>query len=124
LQIKGQEAATKAKKVDGDLAIKQAELQLKAQEMASKQGDNPEMTAQRHQQEMAQMQAQMQMMQQKHAQELAQQQQAHQQGMAHGGQVHIQNAIHQHEAHNQKLTHAEQMAENQRRLAQARKDNK
>jgi hypothetical protein len=51
LQIKGQEAATKAKKVDGDLAIKQAELQLKAQEMASKQGDNPEMTAQRHQQE-------------------------------------------------------------------------
>ena len=124
LQIKGQEAATKAKKVDGDLAIKQAELQLKAQEMASKQGDNPEMTAQRHQQEMAQMQAQMQMMQQKHAQELAQQQQAHQQGMAHGGQVHMQNAIQQHESHRQKLTHAEQMAENQRRLAETRKGNK
>jgi hypothetical protein len=120
LQIKGQEAATKAKKVDGDLAIKQAELQLKQDELAMKGGESPQMIAQRHQQEMAQQQAQMQMMQQKHQQELAQQQQTHQQGMAHGGQVHIQNAMQQHEAHRQKLTHAEQVAENQRRLAEAR----
>jgi hypothetical protein len=120
LQIKGQEAATKAKKVDGDLDIKQEELQLKQYELDMKGGESPQMIAQRHQQEMAQQQAQMQMMQQKHQQELAQQDQTHQQGMAHGGQVHGQNAIQQHEAHRQKLTHAEQVAENQRRLAEAR----
>lgn len=83
LQIKGQEAQTKAKKVDGDLAIKQAELQLKQQEAASKQGEDPQMIAARHQQEMAQQQAQMQMMQQKHAQELQQSQQKHQQSLQH-----------------------------------------
>jgi hypothetical protein len=93
LQIKGQEAATKAKKVDGDLAIKQAELQLKQDELAMKGGETPQMIAQRHQQEMAQQQAQMQMMQEKHHQELSQQQQKHAQGMAHGGQVHMQKLI-------------------------------
>jgi hypothetical protein len=81
LQIKGQEAQTKAKKVDGDLAIKQAELQLKQQEAASKQGENPQMIAARHQQEMAQQQAQLRMMQQKHAQELQQSQQKHNQNL-------------------------------------------
>lgn len=81
LQIKTQEAQTKAKKVDGDLAIKQAELQLKQQEVASKQGENPQMIAARHQQELAQQQAQMQMMQQKHAQELQQSQQRHNQNL-------------------------------------------
>jgi len=110
LQIKGQEAQTKAKKVDGDLAIKQAELRLKQDELAMKGGESPQMIAQRHQQEMAQQQAQMQMMQQKHQQELAQQQQTHQQGMAHGGQVHTQGVIQQNQAHRQKLTHAEQAA--------------
>jgi len=45
------------------------------------------MMAQRHQQEMAQQQAQLQMMQQKHAQE-----------MAHGGHVHAQKLVHQHQA--------------------------
>ena len=81
LQIKTQEAKTKAKKVDGDLIIKQAELQLKQQEAASKQGENPQMIAARHQQELAQQQAQMQMMQQKHAQELQQSQQRHNQNL-------------------------------------------
>ena len=99
LQIKGQEAATKAKKVDGDLAIKQGELALKQQELASKVGETPEMIQQRHMLEMAQQQAQMQIMQQKHAQELQQGQQQHAQGLAHGGQV-----------HNQKLQHQQQQA--------------
>jgi len=81
LQIKTQEAQTKAKKVDGELIIKQAELQLKQQEAASKQGEDPQMIAARHQQEMAQQQAQMQMMQQKHAQELQQSQQRHNQNL-------------------------------------------
>ncbi len=95
LQIKGQEAATKAKKVEGELAIKQAELELKKDELAMKGGETPEMIAARHQQEMAQQQAQMQMMQQKHAQELQQGQQQHAQGLAHGGQVHQQKLQHQ-----------------------------
>jgi len=95
LQIKTQEAQTKAKKVDGDLAIKQAELQLKQDELAMKGGETPQMIAARHAQEMQAQQAQMQMMQQKHAQELQQGQQQHAQGMAHGGQVHQQKLLHQ-----------------------------
>jgi hypothetical protein len=95
LQIKTKEADTKAKKVDGDLAIKQAELELKKDEMAMKGGETPQMIAARHQQEMQAQQAPMQMMQQKHAQELQQGQQQHQQGLAHGGQVHQQKLQHQ-----------------------------
>jgi len=111
LQIKSQEAATKAKKVDGDLAVKQAELALKQEELASRIGETPEMLQQRHMLEMAQQQAQMQMMQQKHAQELQMAQQQHQQGMAHGGQVHGQKLTHAHQSHRQKLSHAELMAQ-------------
>ena len=96
LEIKKQDADTKAKKVDGDLAIKQAELQLKTQQAG---GEDPQMMAQRHQQEMAQQQAQLQMMQQKHAQE-----------MAHGGHVHAQNAMQNALTHRQKMTHAERAA--------------
>jgi len=116
LQIKSQEAATKAKKVAGDLAVKQAELALKQQELASKIGETPEMLQQRHMLEMSQQQAQMQMMQEKHAQELQMAQQQHQQGMAHGGQVHGQKLMQAHHAHQQKLSHAEMMAQ---RAAQA-----
>ena len=107
LEIKKQDADTKAKKVDGDLAIKQAELQLKAQQAG---GEDPQMMAQRHQQEMAQQQAQLQMMQQKHAQEMGQGQEVHQQGMAHGGHVHAQNAMQNALTHRQKMTHAERAA--------------
>jgi len=106
LQIKTQEAQTKAKKVDGDLAIKQAELELKKDELAMKNGETPEMIAARHQQEMAQQQAQMQMMQQKHAQELQQGQQQHAQGMAHGGQVHQQKLQHQQQQAHLKMLQA------------------
>jgi hypothetical protein len=111
LQIRAQDAATKAKKVEGDLAIKQGELALKQQELASKIGETPEMVQQRHMLEMAQQQAQMQMMQQKHAQEMAMAQQQHQQGMAHGGQVHGQKLSHANQSHHQKLSHAEMMAQ-------------
>lgn len=121
LQIKSQEAATKAKKVDGDLAIKQGELALKQQELKAKVGETPEMVQQRHMLEMAQQQAQMQMMQQKHAQELQMAQQQHQQGMAHGGQVHGQKLTHAHQSHRQKLSHAEMMAQ---RAAQAKPETK
>jgi hypothetical protein len=81
LQIKTQEAQTKAKKVDGELLVKQAELALKQQEVASRIGETPEMIQQRHMLEMAQQQSQMQMMQQKHAQELQQSQQKHTQSL-------------------------------------------
>jgi len=80
LQIKQQDAQTKAQKVQGELAIKQAELQLKAQDMASKQGEDPAMAAQRQQQEIA-------MEAMRHQAELRQAEQSHQQSLAHNQQT-------------------------------------
>jgi hypothetical protein len=109
LQIKQQEAQTKAQKVQGELQLKAQELQLKAQEMASKNqpAESPEVTAMRHQQELAQQN-------QRHQMELAQAQQTHQQQLSHGGQVSelkarqlAQQLHHKDQAHQQKLTHAE-----------------
>ena len=104
LQIKKQDADTKAQKVQGDLAIKQQELQLKMQEAGGGQPqEDPAVMAMRHQQEM-----------QKHQQEMAKQQQAlqmlqqrHQQEMAHGGQVHQQKMDHTERGH--KLSTAQQI---------------
>ena len=121
LQIKKQEADIKAKKVDGDLLLKQAEIELKAQAQNS-QNPDPVMLAeqhrlemeqqiQRHAQEMAAAQQQQQMAQQQGQQNMAMQQQVHQQKLAHGGQVHGQKLAHTHMAHNQKMTHAEMQAE-------------
>jgi hypothetical protein len=75
LQIKMQDAQTKAQKVQGDLAIRQAEVQMKAQEMASRQGESPEIAAAKMQQEMT-------MDRQMHEQEMAQRQQEFEQKMA------------------------------------------
>jgi hypothetical protein len=75
LQIKMQDAQTKAQKVQGDLAIRQAEVQIKAQEMASRQGESPEIAAAKMQQEMT-------MDRQMHEQEMAQRQQEFEQKMA------------------------------------------
>jgi hypothetical protein len=121
LQIKKQEADIKAKKVDGDLLLKQAEIELKAQAQG---GQNPdpvmlaeqhrqemEQQAQRHAQEMAAAQQQQQMAQQQSQQNMAMQQQVHQQKLAHGGQVHGQKLRQTDMAHHQKLTHAEMQAE-------------
>jgi hypothetical protein len=74
LQIKMQDAQIKAQKVQGDLAIRQAEVQLKAQEAASRQGENPEIAAAKMQQEMI-------MDRQLHEQEMAQRQQEFEQKM-------------------------------------------
>ena len=79
LQIKQQDAQTKAQKVQGELAIKQAELQLKAQDMASKQGEDPAMAAQRQQQEIA-------MEAMKHQAEMQRAQEEHQQSLVHNQQ--------------------------------------
>ena len=68
LQIKQQEVAIKQQKVQGDLALKQAELQLKAQTEANKSGEDPELAAQRH------------------AMELQQAEQSHQQKLSHADQ--------------------------------------
>ena len=112
LQIKAQEAQTKAQKVQGELQLKAQELQLKAQEMASKNqpAESPEVTAMRHQQELAQQN-------QRHQMELAQAQQTHQQQLSHGGQVSglkaqqlAQQLHHKDQAHRQKLSHAEMAA--------------
>jgi hypothetical protein len=75
LQIKMRDAQTKAQKVQGDLAIRQAEMQMKGQEMANRQGENPEITAAKAQQEMM-------MDRQMHEQEMAQRQQEFDQKMA------------------------------------------
>jgi hypothetical protein len=116
LQIKKQEADIKAKKVDGDLLLKQAELELKAQAQGS-QNPDPVMLAEQHRMEM-------QMQMDRHAQEMAaaqqqqqmaaqQGQQVHQQKVAHGGQVHGQKLAHTNQQHLQKLTHAEIAANQQ-----------
>lgn len=68
LQLKQQEVAIKQQKVQGDLALKQAELQLKAQTEANKNGEDPQLAAQRH------------------AMELRQAEQAHQQKLSHAEQ--------------------------------------
>jgi len=113
LQIKAQDAATKAKKVEGDLMLKQAEIELKYQQ-AGQQGEDPvivaerhraemEMQAQRHAQEMAQAQQQQQLAAQQAQMSMSQQQQAHGQRMAHGGHVHAQKLDHTHQTHAQKL---------------------
>ena len=68
LQIKQQEVAIKQQKVQGDLALKQAELQLKAQAEANKSGEDPALAAERH------------------AMELKQAEQSHQQKMSHAEQ--------------------------------------
>ena len=83
LQIKKQEADTKAQKVQGDLQVKQAELQIKAQQAQSQgqAGENPAMAAARHQQEMQQ-QAQ------RHQMELEQAVQSYNQGAQRADQLH------------------------------------
>jgi len=77
LQIKQQDAQTKAQKVQGDLAIKQAELQLKMQQQS--QGEDPSIAAQQKQQEIAmeamKKQAEMRMAEQQHQQSLEHNQQ-------------------------------------------------
>ena len=113
LQIKAQDAATKAKKVEGDLMLKQAEIELKYQQ-AGQQGEDPvivaerhraemEMQAQRHAQEMAQAQQQQQLAAQQAQMSMAQQQQQHGQKMAHGGHVHAQKLDHTQQTHAQRL---------------------
>jgi hypothetical protein len=57
-------------KVQGDLAAKQAEIQLKAQEVAARQGGNPELEAQK-----AMMQ--MRISEEEHAMKMRQSQQEH-----------------------------------------------
>ena len=100
LQIKGQEAQTKAKKVDGELALKAQELALK---QATAEAD-PAVEAQIKQaeaQQAAQQAAQM------HQQQMAVQQQAAQQA-AQQAQL---AQTHKHQAHVQGLTHKQQQHE-------------
>ena len=129
LQIKEQEAATKAQKVENDKLMKQAELILKAEELHAKLGmEDPAMIQERHAMEMAALQAQQQQEMQAHQAEMAmkaqqaqqaqqmqqmqqaQQAQQHQQKMAHGGQVHAQKLHHAHETHKQTLEQKKEAA--------------
>jgi len=124
LEIKKQDAATKAKKVDGDLALKEWELRIKENQAT---GETPEIIMARHQQEMQQ-QAERHAMeiQQAQAAQQAQQAQAAQAGqmkaaqtaqaMAHGGQVHLQKLKHADQAHLHKLHTAAEAAKMQAKL--------
>ena len=105
LQIKKQEADTKALKVKGDLQLKAEELSLKARESAARTGEDPQMAAMRLQQEimqaqelhgmeMAAKQMELQQAQAQQQQAMQQQQAQAQQKMAHGGQVHSQKLEH------------------------------
>lgn len=118
LQIKAQEAATKEEKVKGDLEIKRAELQLKAQESQRGQGEDPRIAAQRAQQEMAiqgaQHQAEQQRAMQVHQAEQQRAQQVHMLGL----QQQAQKLGHQEKAHRQKLTHTERQAQQRFRHAE------
>jgi hypothetical protein len=121
LQIKKQEADIKAKKVDGDLLLKQAEIELKAQAQGSQNPDpvmlaeqhrmEMQMQQERHAQEMMAAQQQQQAAMQQQAQAMGQAQQAHGQKMAHGGQVHGQSLQQKDMAHMQKMRHAAMAAE-------------
>jgi hypothetical protein len=124
LEIKKQDAATKAKKVDGDLALKEWELRIKENQST---GESPEIIMARHQQEMQQ-QAQRHAMEMQQAQQAqqAQQMQAQQaaqmkeaqaaQALAHGGQVHLQKLKHADQAHLHKLHTAAEAAKMQAKL--------
>ncbi len=131
LQIRAQDAQTKAKKVDGELALKAQELALKAQEMHAKEGlDNPQLIAQRHEIEMAALQAQQQREMEAHQmeqalraqqaqQQMAMQAQQHQQAMAHGGHVHLQKLSHAEQLAQMKARHAEEAAKKAVRQAKS-----
>ncbi len=111
LQIKGQDSATKAKKVDADIALGQQKLQLESQKAA---GENPAIAQQQAMQ-------QAQQAQQAHQQQLAQADQAHQmqqqaaqqaamlkaqqlqQAQQHKQQAHQQGLGHKEQAHKMKL---------------------
>ena len=121
LAIKKQDAETKAKKVDGDLAMKEWELRIKENQAT---GEPPEIIMARHQQEME-------IQKQRHAMEMQQAQQAQQaqqmqaqqaqqmksaqaaQAMAHGGAVHLQKLKHADQAHLHKLHTAAEAAAHQ-----------
>ena len=121
LQIKKQEVDIKAKKVEGDLLMKQAELELKAQAQGSANPDpvmlaeqhriEMQMQVERHAQEMAAAQQQQQLAAQQQQQAMMMQQQAQQQKLAHGGQVHAQGMQQKDMTHAQKMRHAAMAAE-------------
>jgi len=124
LAIKKQDAETKAKKVEGDLALKEWELRIKENQAT---GESPEIIMARHQQEMQQ-QAQRHAMEMQQAQQAQQAQAAQaqqaaqmkgaqaQQALAHGGQVHLQKLKHADQAHLHKLHTAAEAAKMQAKL--------
>ena len=122
LQIKKQDADTKALKVKGDLQLKAEELSLKAKESAARTGEDPAMAAMRLQQEIAQAQElhglemaakqmELQQAQAQQQQAMMMQQQAHGQKLAHGGQVHAQKLAHGGQIHMTKMRQAAMAAE-------------
>ena len=105
LQIKKQDADTKAMKAKGDLQLKAQELQMKMGQQAPQ--ETPEMVAQRHAQELAAQQQEQQQLAQKHAQELEMAQQAHLASLQQQGQQHALNLHTNAQTASQKALHAQ-----------------
>ena len=114
LQIKGQEAATKAKKVDADIAYNQQKLQLEAQKQQP-QGPDPRIAMQQAAQQAQQGQQAHQQQLSIQAQQAAGQQQAAQQAAALKAQQLQQAAAHKQQLHQQGMTHKQQ--QHQQKLA-------
>ncbi len=109
LQIKGQEAATKAKKVDADIAYNQQKLALEAQKQQP-QGPDPRIAQQEamqgqqaHQQQLAIQAQQAQAQQQAMQQQAALKAQGLAQAQSHKHQLHTQGLSHKQQQHMMKL---------------------
>ena len=107
LQIKGQEAATKAKKVDADIAYNQQKLQMEAQKQQP-QSPDPRIAMQQAAQQAQQGQQAHQQQLAIQAQQAAGQQQAAQQAAALKAQQLQQQQTHKQQAHQQGLSHKQQ----------------
>ena len=114
LQIKGQEAATKAKKVDADIAYNQQKLQLEAQKQQP-QSPDPRIAMQQAAQQAQQGQQAHQQQLAIQAQQAQQGQQAAQQAAALKAQQLQQQQAHKQQAHQQGLSHKQQ--QHQKKLA-------
>ena len=115
LAIKKQEADTKARKVEGELALEEQRLQVDAMKAGVMGRAEDQTILMEDRERAARLELELRQEQERHAQQVAavQQQQMmaaqqHQQKMAHGGQVHGQKLAQSHQMHTQKLRASQQ----------------
>jgi hypothetical protein len=115
LAIKKQEADTKARKVEGELALEEQRLQVDAMKAGVMGRAEDQTILMEDRERAARLELELRQEQERHAQQVAavQQQQMmaaqqHQQKLAHGGQVHGQKLAQSHQMHTQKLRASQQ----------------